>query len=87
MHARGLTTLPDLTSLKILLLGEVNRRDRKDGVDQVAIVQLDFAHVLPRKCGESNFKKWHARSMGAQCLMGHKVSKFNALGIRCSTMS
>jgi hypothetical protein len=74
MRARGLTTLPDSTSLKILLLGEVARKDRKGDMGRVAVVQLDFANVLPKKCGNSDFDKWYARSAGAECLMGHKVN-------------
>ncbi len=41
---------------------------------RVAVIQLDFANVLPKKCGDSDFDKWYARSAGAECLMGHKVN-------------
>ncbi|KAF8634658.1 hypothetical protein AX15_000797 [Amanita polypyramis BW_CC] len=72
MRARGLTTLPDSTSQKFLLLGEVARRDRKDVLDRVAVIQIDFDGAFPRKCEDSDFERWNARSADAECLMGHK---------------
>lgn len=83
LRARGLTTLPDSTSLKMMLLGEVARKDRTGDIDRVAVIQLDFANVLPKKCGESDFTKWYARSAGAECLMGHKVNvRFDVVPMR-----
>ncbi|KAK2467352.1 hypothetical protein APHAL10511_000587 [Amanita phalloides] len=72
MRVRGLTTLPDSTSQTFLLLGEVARKDRKDGINRVAIIQLDFTDVFSRKCKEDDYMKWYARSSDAECLMGHK---------------
>jgi hypothetical protein len=84
LRARGLTTLPDSTSLKMMLLGEVARKDRTGDMGRVAVVQLDFANVLPKKCGDSDFDKWYARSAGAECLMGHKVNvRFDVIRMRC----
>ncbi|KAG6834071.1 vacuolar protein sorting/targeting protein PEP1, partial [Arthromyces matolae] len=70
--ARGLMTLPDSTSQKFLLLGQVLRRDQKDGVKSVVVVFLDFAKTRSRKCGSGDFENWYARSGKSECLMGHK---------------
>ena len=73
MRARGLTTLADSTSQKFLLLGQVARKDRTDKIGRIVLVQIDFTDVLSKKCSESDFEKWEARTVGAECLMGHKV--------------
>jgi hypothetical protein len=68
-----LTTIPDSTSLKFILLGTVARQDQ--GADgKQAIVFLDFETLKTRHCQEADFEKWYARSeRGKECLMGHKV--------------
>ncbi|PFH50972.1 hypothetical protein AMATHDRAFT_60180 [Amanita thiersii Skay4041] len=73
IRARGLTTLPDSTSQKFLLLGQVGRKDRKHDLGPIVVIQLDFSKVMGSKCSESDFEKWYARSKDSkECLMGHK---------------
>lgn len=72
LRARALVTLPDSTSQKFLLLGQVPRTAKTGS--RVVIVYLDFAPTRKRKCGEKDFVKWYARPPGSRaCLMGHKV--------------
>jgi hypothetical protein len=73
LRARVLLTIPDSTSQKFILLGQVARRDQKDGVGRFAAVFLDFAETRTRQCGESDFERWEARGVGNECIMGHKV--------------
>jgi len=75
IRARGLTTLPDSTSQKFLLLGQVGKKDRKDW-GRVVVVHLDFAQTRGRKCGNDDFERWYARQQKSECLMGHKVLCF-----------
>ncbi|KAJ8497098.1 hypothetical protein ONZ45_g12200 [Pleurotus djamor] len=72
LRARALTTIADSTSQKFMLLGQVARKDQKDGVGRFVVVFLDFASTRGRKCGESDFEKWYARSKDNQCIMGHQ---------------
>ena len=72
MRARILTTVSDSTSQKFMLVGQVSRGD-VPGRGRWAIVYLDFQPVRSRKCGESDFDQWYARSRTHECLMGHKV--------------
>ncbi|KAJ7230698.1 vacuolar protein sorting/targeting protein 10 [Mycena pura] len=71
LRARALVTLPDSTSQKFILLGQVARKDKPNG-DRVVIVYLDFAGTRKEQCKEKDFENWYARSSGSQCLMGHK---------------
>lgn len=72
IRSRALVTLPDSTSQKFLLLGQVPRDHTSPS--KVVIVYLDFAPTRKRKCEESDFEKWYARPPGKRsCLMGHKV--------------
>jgi hypothetical protein len=72
-RARALTTIPDSTSQKFLLLAQIPRKDQKDD-GRNAIIFLDFAPTRQRQCGDNDFEKWYARtSKGKECLMGHKV--------------
>lgn len=66
-----LTTVPDSTSQKFLLLGSLSRADA-DRKDRNALVFLDFAEMRKRQCVDRDFEKWWARPEGEQCLMGHK---------------
>jgi hypothetical protein len=66
-------TLPDSTSQKFVLLGQVGRRDQTKEIGRVVTVFLDFSKTRTRKCGESDFEKWYARPANTECLMGHKV--------------
>jgi hypothetical protein len=83
MRARALITIPDATSQKFVLLGQLARKDKtQDG--GYAAVFLDFAPVRSRQCGESNIEKWWARTAkDNQCIMGHKVRR--GRGVWCGT--
>lgn len=67
-----MTTLPDSTSQKFLLLGQVRKKDRKEW-GPVVVVHIDFSQTRGRKCGEDDFERWYARQQKSECLMGHKV--------------
>jgi len=72
LRARGLTTLPDSTSQKFLLLGSVSKHEQKGDIGRVVVVHLDFSKTRGRKCGDDDFEKWYARQHKSDCLMGHK---------------
>ncbi|KIR51702.1 signal sequence binding protein [Cryptococcus gattii Ru294] len=66
-----LTTIPDSTSQKFLLLGTLPRKDSNGG--RHAMVFLDFAPLQTRQCKDSDFERWYARSADSkECLMGHR---------------
>ncbi|ODN82335.1 signal sequence binding protein [Cryptococcus wingfieldii CBS 7118] len=66
-----LTTIPDSTSQKFILLGTLPRKDSGGG--RHAMIQLDFAPLQTRQCTDDDFERWYARSgEGNECLMGHK---------------
>ncbi len=74
VRARILTTVPDSTSQKFMLVGQVSRSDSKGNDGRYVVVFLDFAKTRSRKCGEADFETWYARSStNDECLMGHKV--------------
>lgn len=72
IRAEVLTTVPDSTSQKFLLLGTLGRNDgSEDG--RHAVVHLDFLPLQTRQCKESDMEKWYARSAdGHECVLGHK---------------
>lgn len=71
VRALVLTTIPDSTSQKFLLLGQTLRGDADGG--RYVTVFLDFAGAQPRQCDDNDFEKWYARSTSdSECLMGHK---------------
>lgn len=71
VRALVLTTIPDSTSQKFLLLGQTLRGDANGG--RFVTVFLDFAGAQPRKCTDDDFERWYARSTSdSECLMGHK---------------
>ncbi|GAA5963481.1 hypothetical protein JCM3765_006251 [Sporobolomyces pararoseus] len=78
LRARLLTTVPDSTSLKFLLLGTLTRRSNDKGSlgERHIVIQIDFESLKKRKCQESDLEKWYARKLGSNgqvdCLMGHK---------------
>ncbi|CAE6471894.1 hypothetical protein ACGC1H_003813 [Rhizoctonia solani] len=73
MRARVLTTVPDSTSLKFILLGSLSREGAKGPGGRHVVVHLDFDPAKPRKCESGDFEKWYARTLkGKECLMGHK---------------
>ena len=72
VRAIVLTTVPDSTSQKFLLLGSSPRGKGGDG-GRHALIFLDFAPLQQRQCTEKDFERWYARSAdGKECLMGHK---------------
>ncbi|EDR05426.1 VPS10-like protein [Laccaria bicolor S238N-H82] len=71
-RARALMTLPDSTSQRFLLLGQVARKDQTKDTGRVVIIQLDFSGTRKRKCVEGDFEKWYVRTSKTECLMGHK---------------
>ena len=76
LRARGLINLPDSTSQKFLLLGQVSKTDSRYGNDRAVIVFLDFSKTRGRKCQDSDYEKWYARPHDSECLMGHRVCVF-----------
>ena len=76
LRARLLTTIPDSTSQKFVLIGSLSRKDTTPDGKHV-IVFLDFADMRDRQCDEGDFEKWYARGKGGhECIMGHKVCIF-----------
>ncbi len=73
LRARILTTVGDSTSQKFLLVGQIARKDQVEGQGRYAAVFLDFATLDRRKCSDSDFENWTARSATHECLMGHQV--------------
>ncbi|KAI0041822.1 Oligoxyloglucan reducing end-specific cellobiohydrolase [Auriscalpium vulgare] len=72
MRARVLTTVQDSTSQKFLLVGQLGRQESTDK-GRIITAFLDFAPTRTRKCGESDFEHWYARTAKSkECLMGHK---------------
>jgi hypothetical protein len=71
IRARGLTTLPDSTSQKFLLLGQVGKKDKQQH-GRVVVVHLDFTQTRGRKCVDADYEKWYVRHQKSDCLMGHK---------------
>jgi hypothetical protein len=73
LRARALITIPDSTSQKFILLGQIGRKDQTANTGRVATVFLDFAPTRSRQCGDNDFEKWYARSAtDKECIMGHK---------------
>lgn len=77
IRARLLTTVPDSTSLKFILLGTLTRHSKDQGSngERHVIVHMDFETLRKRKCESKDMEKWYARTLGGKpdCLMGHKV--------------
>ncbi|KAL2005236.1 hypothetical protein VTN00DRAFT_2446 [Thermoascus crustaceus] len=66
-----LTTTPDSTSLKFLLVGSAEGKFE----GQYIIYAIDFSGLHERKCKDDDFEKWPARlneKGEPDCLMGHK---------------
>ncbi|CDS81921.1 related to VPS10 domain-containing receptor SorCS1 precursor [Sporisorium scitamineum] len=72
MRAKVLTTIPDSTSLKFLLVGSQTRSQAGSNDRNVAVF-LDFAEMKKRKCTERDMEKWYVQAAAeGSCLMGHK---------------
>ncbi|KAF8196799.1 Oligoxyloglucan reducing end-specific cellobiohydrolase [Mycena galopus ATCC 62051] len=72
LRARALITLPDSTSQKFILLGQVARKDQSAKIGRFVTVYLDFTNTRKRQCGKDDFEKWYVRAKNSECLMGHK---------------
>lgn len=62
-----LTTAPDSTTLKFLVMGQKG--------DEWHIIKVDFEGLHERSCKKDDFEKWPARvdeNGKASCIMGHK---------------
>ena len=69
-----LTTIPDSTSQKFILLGALGRKEQTEE-KRYAMIHLDFAGMRTNKCRPEDLEKWYARGRGKhECIMGHKVS-------------
>lgn len=71
VRARILTTTPDSTSLKFLMIGSVGGGSNAEQY----IFSIDFSGLHERKCGKDDFERWPARlneKGEPDCLMGHK---------------
>ncbi|EEP76582.1 conserved hypothetical protein [Uncinocarpus reesii 1704] len=71
IRARVLTTTPDSTSLKFVLIGTSKSGS---GVEH-SVIGIDFSNLHERKCGKDDFERWPARlneKNEPDCLMGHK---------------
>lgn len=77
IRARLLTTVPDSTSLKFILLGTLTRHSKDKGKngERHVVINMDFETLGKRKCGDRDMEQWYARTLGGRpdCLMGHKV--------------
>ncbi|KAF9497875.1 vacuolar protein sorting/targeting protein 10 [Pleurotus eryngii] len=72
-RARALTTAPDSTSQKFILLAQIAKKDQTSETGRFAVIFLDFADTRKRQCTERDFEKWYARtSKDNECIMGHK---------------
>lgn len=71
IRALALTTVPDSTSQKFVLLGQIARKDQT-GDGRFAVIFLDFAPVRTRQCTDDDFDEWYARTHDHECVMGHK---------------
>lgn len=74
LRARYLMTVPDSTSQKFMLIGQLSRRDAPSDDQRWVVVHLDFARTRNRKCEDSDFDTWYARKPGNLCVMGHRQS-------------
>ena len=75
-----LTTTPDSTSLKFILVGSFEEPTTGGGSNvKFATFAIDFNGLHERKCGKDDFEKWPARlneKGEPDCLMGHKQFYF-----------
>ncbi|KAI9819558.1 MAG: vacuolar protein sorting/targeting protein PEP1 [Pycnora praestabilis] len=71
VKAKLLTTTPDSTSLKFILVGTKGRASNSEHF----IFSIDFSELQERKCKDKDFEDWYARvdeEGSPSCLMGHK---------------
>ncbi|KZZ88393.1 vacuolar protein sorting protein [Ascosphaera apis ARSEF 7405] len=71
IKAVTLTTTPDSTSLKFLLIGKAKENDG----DKVYVMAIDFSDMHERHCSDKDFERWPARlnrDGEPICVMGQK---------------
>ncbi|KAI3629041.1 hypothetical protein CBS9595_000113 [Malassezia furfur] len=66
-----LTTIPDSTALKFLLVGSRARGTAHDAQRHVALF-VDFAPVQKRKCTARDLEKWYPSGTDGPCILGHR---------------
>jgi hypothetical protein len=80
MRARALVKIPNTTSQKFVLLGQLARED-KDQNGGYAAIFLDFTPVRIRQCGASDIEKWYVRTAtDRKYVLGHRVRRGSGLG-------
>ncbi len=73
VRARILTTIPDSTSQKFIIFGQIGRKDQQQDKGRYVSLFIDFADTRTRECQPDDFEDWYARSNNHDCVMGHKV--------------
>ncbi|KAL8783447.1 MAG: hypothetical protein Q9195_009389 [Heterodermia aff. obscurata] len=71
VRAKVLTTVPDSTTLKFILLATAGKGSKTEHL----VISIDFNNLHERKCDDKDFEKWVARlddQGDPDCLMGHK---------------
>ena len=71
IRAKILTTTPDSTSLKFLLVGTEGRGDNAENI----VLAIDFSSLRKRKCKDDDFELWNARkdeNGQSSCIMGRE---------------
>jgi hypothetical protein len=72
----AITAVPDLTSQKLIVVGEVDKGDPGEE-NRVGVVQIDFSGMRKKQCRDGDFEKWYARDRresARECVLGHTVS-------------
>ncbi|WFD26616.1 vacuolar protein sorting/targeting protein PEP1 [Malassezia nana] len=67
----ALTTAPDGTALKVLLIGSQKRGSVSEHQRHMSIF-VDFATLPKRTCKANDFEKFYPQTPGSTCLFGHK---------------
>ena len=71
VRAKVLTTVPDSTTLKFILLATTGKGSKTEHL----VISIDFNSLQEKKCDDKDFEKWYARldeKGEPDCLMGHK---------------
>lgn len=67
----ALTTVPDGTALKVLLVGSQKRGSVSEDKRHMAVF-VDFAPLPKRTCQAKDFERFYPQTPGSTCLFGHK---------------
>jgi len=57
LRAQALLTIPDSTSLKFILPGQIACKDQTANTGRIVVVFLDFAATRSRQCEDQDFEK------------------------------